>query len=240
MKPRIGIYGSVPKNSEVFQTITTILGYDPFRVKETIQDSVVAPFCGRAKKFGAHFTIYDIFTPTDKDLLIERVKNLVKEIKPFDFSFAGIGGYVRGDYQRKSIYKSNLKTVIALDFDEVSIKKFSTIHETIITNIQDLRANIEPEFDKDIFRNIPELWSMVEKYGAPYVLENYAPHLTIASGLDGSEETLSKLMDHVSETYGRKLLNIQIPFDRIYIFEEILGGHFDGYFKVIEEIKLDH
>ena len=43
---------------------------------------------------------------------------------------------------------------------------------------------------------------------------------------------------YLNENYGKEILNKKIPFDRIYIFQEILGGKFDGYFKVIDEIFL--
>ncbi len=237
-KPRVGIYGSVPKDSEVFNKITSILGYDPFRVKEVEQDQMIAPVCGRAKTFGAHFTICDIFTPTDFEKLINRVKRIIADIEPFDFTFSKFAGYARGDYQRKSVYDDKSKTVLALDFDNESVKKFNQIHKKIVTCIQDLREKIEPEFDKEIFRNVPELWQLIQKYGAPYVLENYEPHLTLSSRLDGSDVTLAKLISYLNDNYGKEILNKKIPFDRIYIFQEILGEKFDGYFKVIDEIFL--
>lgn len=237
-KPRIGIYGSAPKDSEVFNKITSILGYNPFRVKEVEQDQAIAPVCGRAKTFGAHFTIYDIFTPTDFEKLIDRVRQIIAEIEPFDFTFLKFTGYARGDYQGKAVYDDKLKTVLALDFDNESAEKFNQIHKKIVTRIQDLREKIEPEFDKEIFRNVPKLWQLIQKYGAPYVLENYGPHLTLASKLDGSDVTLVKLINYLNDNYGKEILNKKIPFDRIYIFQEILGGKFDGYFKVIDEIFL--
>lgn len=237
-KPRVGIYGSVPKDSEVFNKITLILGYDPFQVKEVEQDQIIAPVCGRAKTFGAHFTIYDIFTPTDLEKLIDRARQIIADIEPFDFTFTRFTGYARGDYQGKSVYDDKSKTVLALDFDSKSAEKFSRIHEKIVTGIQDLREKIEPEFDKEIFQNVPELWRLIQTYGAPYVLENYEPHLTLASKLDGSNTTLAKLINYLNDNYGEEILNKKIPFDRIYIFQEILGGKFDGYFKVIDEISL--
>lgn len=238
-KPRIGIYGSAPKDSEVFNKITSILGYDPFRVKEVEQDQTIAQSCGRAKTFGAHFTIYDIFTPTDLEKLTDRVKQIIADIEPFDFTFSRFTGHVRGDYQGKSVYDDKSETVLALDFDSESAEKFSRIHKKIVTGIQDLREKIEPEFDKEIFRNVPELWRLIQKYGAPYVLENYEPHLTLSSKLDGSNATLAKLINYLDDNYGKKILDKKIPFDRIYIFQEILGGKFEGYFKVIDEIFLD-
>jgi len=237
-KPRIGIYGSVPKNSEVFNKIASILGYDPFQVKEVEQDQMIAPVCGRAKTFGAHFTIYDIFTPTDLEKLINRVRKITADIEPFDFTFSKFAGYARGDYQGKSVYDDKSNTVLGLDFDNKSAEKFNRIHKKIVTGIQDLREKIEPEFDKEIFRNVPELWQLIQKYGAPYVLENYEPHLTLASKLDGSDATLAKLINYLNNNYGKEILNKKIPFDRIYIFQEILGGKFDGYFKAIDEIFL--
>jgi translation initiation factor IF-1 len=48
-KPRIGIYGSAPKDTVVFDVITSILGYDPFDVKEVEQDPVIAKVCGRGR-----------------------------------------------------------------------------------------------------------------------------------------------------------------------------------------------
>jgi len=237
-KPHIGIYGSVPKNSEVFNKIASILGYDPFQVKEVEQDQMIAPVCGRAKTFGAHFTIYDIFTPTDLEKLIDRIRQIIAETEPFDFTFPRFAGYARGDYQGKSVYDDKSKTVLALDFDNESVEKFNQIHKKIVTHIQDLREKIEPEFDKEIFRNVPELWQLIQKYGAPYVLKNYKPHLTLASKLDGSDATLAKLINYLNNNYGKEILNKKIPFDRIYIFQEILGGKFDGYFKAIDEIFL--
>ncbi|MFZ2970924.1 MAG: 2'-5' RNA ligase family protein [Minisyncoccia bacterium] len=237
-KPRVGIYGSAPKDSEVFNKITSILGYDPFRVKEVEQDQMIAPVCGRAKSFGAHFTIYDIFTPTDLEKLINRVRQISADIEPFDFTFSKFAGHVRGDYQGKSVYNDKSKTVLGLDFDNKSVEKFNQIHKKIVTGIQDLREKIEPEFDKEIFRNVPELRQLIQTYGAPYVLENYEPHLTLASKLDGSNATLEKLINYLNDNYGNEILNKEIPFGRIYIFQEILGGKFDGYFKAVDEIFL--
>ena len=236
--PRIGIYGSVAQGSEVFNVITSILGYDPFEVKEIEVDSVISPYCGRAKTFGAHFTIYDIFTPTDIDKVVETVRNILKNYQPFSFVFSGFKGYVRGDYQGKSVYSTTAKTVLALDFDEESIKKFQEIHKDIVTNIQLFRKGIEPEFSKDIFKNVPELWNLIEKYGAPYVLQNYSPHMTLASSLDGTDDLCDKLTKYLNEKYGEKLLNIPILFDHVYIFQEIIEGQYSGYFKVINKIKL--
>lgn len=237
-KPRIGIYGSVPKYSAVFDTITSILGYDPFRVQEVEQDSTISKVCGRAKTFGCHFTIYDIFTPTDYDALLECLRAMMKKYSPFQFEFTKFAGHVRGDYQGKSVYDNSQKTVLALDFDESSEAKFANIHKEIITSIQQFRQGIEPEFDKDLFRNVPELWQLITKYGAPYVLENYGPHLTLASALDGSDQTLNNLVEYLNANYGDKILNQPIDFDKIYIFEEITDGDFSGYFRVKDEITL--
>ena len=237
-KPRIGIYGSVPKDNEAFKVITSILGYDPYEVKEIEQDQIIASVCGRAKTFGAHFTIYDIFTPTDYPALIEKLKEILSEFKPFDFTFVRFEGYVRGDHQGKTVYDTAMKTVVALDFDSDSVAKFNELHKTIIENIQNLRAKIEPEFDKELFRKVPELWALIEKYGAPYVLKNYSPHLTLASGLDGSDETCNRIISYLNENYSSQLLHKQIPFDAVYIFEEILGGEFNGYFRIKETIYL--
>lgn len=234
--PRIGIYGTVPSHSEIFQTLTTVLGYDPFKVVEVRQDAAIAPFCGRAKTFGPHFTIYDIFTPTDYLALRQRLQKILQKFKPFDFTFVSIRGYVRGDYQGKSVYNEKMKTALALDFDSESIRKFKEIHASIIQNIQDLRSGIEPEFNKELFQKVPELWRLIQKYGAPYVLENYSPHLTLASGLDGTDKTCDKWVHYLQREYGDKLFRKPIPFDAVYIFEEILGGKFDGYFKVKEKL----
>ena len=237
-KARIGIYGSVPKDSEVFNKIALILGYDPFQVKAVEQDKVIAPVCGRAKTFGVHFSIYDIFTPTDFEKLTERIRQIILDIEPFSFTFSRFTGLTRGDYQGKSVYDNKSKTVLALDFDNESVKKFHQIHKNIVTQIQDLREKIEPEFDKEIFRNVPKLWQLIQKYGTPYAFENYHPHLTLLSSLDGSNATLEKFITYLNNNYGKEILNIKIPFDRIYIFQEIIGGKFDGYFEVIDEIFL--
>lgn len=237
-KPRVGIYGSVPQDSEAFKIFTHLLGYDPYRVEEVEQDQVIAPVCGRAKTFGVHFTIYDIFTPTDYHALVKKLKDILKVVKPFNFIFSGFHGYVRGDYQGKSVYNRKAKTVLALDFDKESVKRFKKTHTAIIKNIQEFRARIEPEFNKELFQKVPELWSLIQKYGAPYILENYSPHLTLASGLDGTEETCNRLIQYLEKKYADQLLQRPIPFDAIYIFEEILGGRFDRYFKVKEKLKL--
>jgi len=237
-KPRIGIYGSVPRDSEFFGILTRILGYDPYLVKEIEQDGIIAPVCGRAKTFGAHFTIYDIFTPTDYDAVIERLKEIIGRYESFDFKFTGFSGYVRGDYQGKSVYDDKMKTVLALDFDDDSIGKIKQIHADIVQNIQDLRSAIEPEFDKEIFRNIPELWRLIQQFGAPYVLENYSPHLTVASRLDGSEKQYDQLISYLEKTYGDRLLDKSIPFGAIYIFEEIVDGEFYGYFRIRDVLRL--
>ena len=236
-KPRIGIYGSLKEQSEVFQILAHILGYDPYAVEEIPADAVIAPVCGRAKTFGPHFTIYDIFTPTDYAALIERLKGIVGGYQPFDYTFTGFSGYVRGDYQGKSVYNDSLKTVLALDFDTVSREKFWRLHFDIVRNIQDLRARIEPEFDKEIFRNVPELWDLVARYGAPYVLENYSPHLTVASGLSGDPGQYDRLVSYLEKNYGKTILGGPIVFDAIYIFEEIIGGRFDGYFRIKDVIR---
>jgi hypothetical protein len=237
-KPRVGIYGSVSAGLGVFKVLTSILGYDPFLIAEVNQDAVVAPVCGRAKTFGAHFTIYDIFTPTDYDSFILRLREIISAYRPFYFKFVRFSGYIRGDYQGKSVYDEKMKTVLALDFDEESAMMVSAIHTNIVKNIQDLRAAIEPEFNQDIFRNVPELWKLIQQFGAPYVLNNYSPHLTIASKLSGSDKELERMIHYMSETYGREILDKPIPFDAIYIFEEIIGGKFNGYFKVRDILKL--
>lgn len=238
LEPRIGIYGSVPKNSEIFQIITAILGYDPFARKEAAADKIIAPFCGRAKTFGAHFTIYDIFTPTNYNTVVNKIRALAKNFEPFDFVFRRFSGYVRGDYQNKSVYNEKLKTVIALDFDSKSIMRLKKIHANIVRNIQPFRSRIEPEFDKEIFKNVPGLWKLIKKYGTPYVFENYSPHLTLAFGLDGSSKLWKNLIKYLDSTYGKKILNIKIPFDKIYIFEEITEGNLKGYFKIKDEVLL--
>jgi hypothetical protein len=239
-KPRIGIYGSVPKNTAAFNAITSILGYNPFEIKEVNQDPVISKVCGRAKTFGCHFTIYDIFTPTDYDAVVQYIQTTAKNCcpPPFQFTFTNFAGYVRGDYQGKSVYKTNQKTVLALDFDKDSETNFAKIHKEIVSGIQQFRQRIEPEFDKELFRSVPELWQLITKYGAPYVLENYSPHLTLASSLDGSDQTLDNLIKYLDDNYGDKLLNQPIDFDKIYIFEEIIDGEFSGYFKVKDEIAL--
>lgn len=236
--PRIGIYGSIPEDTEIFETLTTVLGYDPFKVVEVRQDIVIAPFCGRAKTFGPHFTICDIFTPTSYPVLRKRLQKILRKFAPFDFAFTSVRGYVRGDYQGKSVYSEKARTVLALDFDQKSETQFKEIHTLIIKNIQESRARIEPEFNKELFQKVPELWRLIQKYGAPYVLENYSPHLTLASGLDGTDKTCDKLVSYLQKEYGDKLLRKPIPFDAVYIFEEILGGKFDGYFKVKEKLKV--
>ena len=238
VKPRIGIYGSVPENSEVFGILAGLLGYDPFSVREIRQDAVISQVCGRAKTFGPHFTIYDIFTPTDYGALIARLKDLLAGIDSFEFCFTGFSGYVRGDYQGKSVYNDRLKTVLALDFDRESVKKMWALHKLIVENIQDLRAKIEPEFDKEIFRSNSELWPVIQKYGAPYVLHNYSPHFSVATSLSGDEGQLAGLSDYLVKNYGDKLIGKPIPFDGIYIFEEIIGGEFNGYFKVREKLEI--
>jgi hypothetical protein len=238
IKPRIGIYGSVPRNSEFFGILSGLLGYDPFSVREVRQDAVIAPVCGRAKTFGTHFTIYDIFTPTDYGALITRLKELLAGINSFEFHFTKFSGYVRGDYQGKSVYNDNLKTVLALDFDDESVKKIKALHKLIVENIQDLRAKIEPEFDKEIFRNNSELWPVIQKYGAPYVLHNYSPHLSVATKLSGDEGQFAGLVEYLDKNYRDKLIVKPIPFDGVYIFEEIIGGEFNGYFKVREKLEI--
>ncbi len=235
---RIGIYGNVPKDSDAIKIISSILGYDPFLIAHVKQDQIIAPFCGRANKFGSHFTLYDIFSPTDYQQVIVRVKEIVRDTSPFHYSFSGFSGYVRGDYQGKSIYNDTSKTVLALDFDENDIKKINQIHFDVVQGIQDLRMKIEPEFDKKIFQKVPELWENIQNFGAPYVLDHYSPHLTLASKLDGSEETLSKLIKHLDTKYGDRIIGQKIPFDRIYVYEEILSGKFSGHFYIKEEIPL--
>jgi hypothetical protein len=238
-KARIGIYGSLPRDTEVFNIVTSILGYDPFHIQEVQQDSIISQVCGRAKTFGCHFTIYDFFTPTNYDLVIDRLKQIVKNVQPFEFTFTDFSGYVRGDYQGKPVYNNTSKTVLALDFDRDTQKKLLKIHTDIITDIQEFRQKIEPEFDKGIFKNIPELWALIQKYGSPYVLNNYSPHLSLASNLDGTEEVLKTLIEYLNTNYGDQLLNHKIPFDRIYIFEEIVEGKYTGYFKIKDEILLN-
>jgi|GEM_PF-7133467 Protein of unknown function (DUF1045). len=237
-QPRIGIYGSVPKNTEIFETITSVLGYDAYRVREVEQDSVVSEVCGRAKTFGCHWTIYDIFTPTDYDAMMRWLRTSMANYFSFKFTFSGFAGYVRGDYQGKSVYSTNQKTVLALDFDTESQVGFAKLHEEIVTGVQRFRQKIEPEFDKELFQGVPELWKLITKYGAPYVLENYEPHLTLASALDGSDKTLNRLVEYLNVNYGDKILNRPVEFDKIYIFEEIVDGKFAGYFRVKDEVSL--
>lgn len=237
-KPRIGIYGSVPHGSEIFKVLSGLLVYDPFSVREVAQDSVVARVCGRAKTFGPHFTIYDIFTPTDYGALIVRLKELLAGRNGFEFYFTKFSGYVRGDYQGKSVYNDKLKTVLALDLDDESVKKIRALHKQIVENIQDFRVKIEPEFDKEIFRNNSELWPVIQKYGAPYVLRNYSPHLSVATKLSGDEGQLAGLFEYLDKNYRDKLIRKPIPFDGIYIFEEIIGGKFNGYFRVREKMGI--
>jgi len=238
IKPRIGIYGSVPRESEFFDILTHLLGYDPYLVKEVEQDKIISPVCGRAKTFGAHFTIYDIFTPTDYDAVIEKLKEIISQYSVFKFKFVGFSGYVRGDYQGKSVYSDRMKTVLALDFDDASIGIIKNIHANIVQNIQKYRSIVEPEFDKDIFRNVPELWQLIQRYGAPYVLQNFTPHLTVASKLNGSEEQCDKMITYLDKKYGDKLFNKDIIFDAIYIFEEIIDNDFGGYFRIKDVLKL--
>jgi hypothetical protein len=237
-KARIGIYGSIPRESLENEAITSILGYDPFGAREVGQDEVMSPYSGRAHKFGIHFTVYDLFTPTNYEDVVQKVRETVSGMGGFDYSFSRFAGYVRGDYQGKSVYNERSRTVLGLEFDECGKRKLKELHEAILPVIQPYRAAIEPEFDKPIFRNVPALWRLILEYGAPYVLENYSPHLTLASGLDGSDETLDRLVAYLGREYGGKLLGRAIPLDRLYVFEEILGGKYDGYFRVRDEIKL--
>lgn len=238
-KARIGIYGSLPRDTEVCNIVTSILGYDPFRIQEVQQDLTISRVCGRAKNFGCHFTIYDLFTPTNYDLVLDRLKQIIMNIQAFEFTFTSFSGYVRGDYQGKSVYNETSKTVLACDFDRDSKETLTKIHTDIVTKLQGLREKIEPEFDKAIFKNNPELWALIQKYGAPYVLNNFVPHLTLASNLDGSEEVINTLIEYLNKNYGDKLLNRKIPFDRIYIFEELVDGKYKGYFKIKDEIFLN-
>ena len=238
-KARIGIYGSVPRDLYENEVITSILGYDPFNVHEVDQDEIIAPYSGRAHKFGIHYTIYDLFTPTSNKEVVDVVNQAIKGIKAFNYTFSGFSGFVRGDYQGKSIYSKKSKTVLGLEFDGNGNAELKKLHKAILSDIQKCRTRIEPEFDKAIFRNEPELWKSISEYGAPYVLENYSPHLTLASGLDGSDETVSRLIEYLNKEYGRKLLNRTIPFNRLYIFQEIVEGKYEGYFRVCEEIKLE-
>lgn len=236
-KPRIGIYGTVPPQTEVFSILVKILGYDPFTRQEAKQDAVIAPVCGRAKKFGPHFTLYDIFIPTDYSALIQKLEEIIRDFSPSSLTFSSFGGYVRGDYQNKRIYCENMKTVLALDFDPDSVEKLRKLHTAIIKNIQSFRDHIEPEFNKAIFQKVPALWQKIKKYGAPYVLENYMPHLTLASDLGGTETMCARIIRYLEKNYGAKLLGKQIPLDAVYIFEEILGGRLDGYFYVKDILK---
>jgi len=238
-KPRIGIYGSVPKGLCENEVITSILGYDPFDGQEVDQDGIIAPYSGRAHKFGIHYTIYDLFTPTSIEEVVDVVKQAITGIKAFNYAFPGFSGYVRGDYQGRSVYDEGSKTVIGLDFDETGKTELKKMHKAILQAIQKCRTGIEPEFDKEIFRNEPALWDLIREYGAPYVLENYSPHLTLASGLDGSDETVSRLIDYLNAEYGSKLLDREIPFTSVYVFQEIVEGKFEGYFRVCEEIRID-
>jgi 2'-5' RNA ligase len=238
-KARIGIYGSIPSDLHENEVITSILGYDPFNVREVEQDGIIAPYSGRSHKFGIHYTIYDLFTPTNNKDVVDVVNQAIKGIKAFDYTFSGFSGFVRGDYQNKSIYNEKSKTVLGLEFDEKGNAELKKLHQAILPDIQKCRTRIEPEFDKPIFRNEPELWHLISAYGAPYVLDNYSPHLTLASGLDGSAETVSRLVEYLNKEYGSELLNRKIPFNRVYIFQEIVEGKYEGYFEVCEEIKLE-
>lgn len=231
-KPRIGIYGSVAQESAIFETLTRMLGYNPYTVANVTQDTIIAPHCGRARTFGPHFTLTDIFTPTDYAELIEALKKVSSAMQPFEYVFSSFSGYVRGDYQGGNVYKSLTKTVLALDFDDAAAERFKQIHRTLINAIQPFRDGIEPEFSREIFKQVPELWALIEKYGAPYVLENFKPHVTIASKLDGKEETCDQLIRYCTDTYGKELLRTPVQFDALYIFEEILGGEFNGFFKI--------
>jgi len=237
-KPRIGIYGSVPPGTAIFDTITSILGYDPFKVAEVKPDPTISKVCGRAKTFGGHFTIYDIFTPTDYASVLQYLKTAAKNFQPFNFTFTDFVGLVRGDYQGGSTYSSNQKTLLALHPDQNVKVNFEKIHKTITTGIQAFRQKIEPEFDKEIFRNVPGLWKLITTYGTPYVFENYSPHLSLASALDGSDQTLDKLIAYLNKNYRDKLINQPTVFDKIYVFEEILDGQFSGYFKVTDTVPL--
>lgn len=199
---------------------------------------MVAKVCGRAKTFGCHFTIYDIFTPTDYESVLKYLRAEMKNFQPFEFTFTGFAGYVRGDYQGKSVYNTDQKTVLALDFDKNAEAMFKKIHEKIVTGVQEFRQKIEPEFDKELFRNVPELWELITKYGAPYVMENYGPHLTLVSALDGTDQTLNGLIEYLNKNYGDELIDKPTAFDKIYVFEEIIDGQFSGYFRVKDEILL--
>jgi hypothetical protein len=237
-KARIGIYGSVNQNRKEKQLVTGILGYDPFNVCEIVQDPVIKPYSGRAHKFGIHYTLIDIFTPNNySDLLID-IKEYLSIMQSFTYSFSGFSGYVRGDYQGKTIYEDKTKTVIALDFDNDTVLRLGELHRGLTRVIQKYRTRIEPEFDKEIFKRVPELWKNIQDFGAPYVFNCYSPHLTLASGLDGSVETVRKLEKYLNEEYRNDLIGTRIPFDRVYIFEEIIEGKFDGYFKIIDEVSL--
>ena len=120
MKPRIGIYGTVPPHSEIYKIFLSILGYDPFKIKTFRQDRFISLFCGRAKTFGPHFTIIDIFTPTNYSALKKELYKIAKKISPFEYYFSKISAYIRGDYQKGLIYQRKTKTVVALDFDSKS------------------------------------------------------------------------------------------------------------------------
>jgi hypothetical protein len=235
---RIGIYGSIPKNYRENKIITRILGYDPFSVQEVPQDEIIAPFSGRAHKFGIHFTICDLFTPTDYEGVIQKLRECLRHIHQIEYTFSSFQGYVRGDYQGKSIYAEKTATVLGLELDDAGISSLQKIHKVLLPAVQTFRATIEPEFNKPLFKSRPDLWELIAAYGAPYVMENYRPHLTLASGFDGSNRSVEEFIPYLNAAYGQELLNSKIPFDRVYIFQEITDGKYKGFFQVKDELKL--
>ncbi len=102
----------------------------------------------------------------------EEINKIIPKIRPFKVDISGISYFG----------KDSLTYGTTIFLKVKKTKELDNIHKLFLERLNHLRTNDQMRwlnYKKENFS--PHLWDFVQKYGYPYVLENYLAHISIDS-----------------------------------------------------------
>lgn len=230
---RIAIYSCPDPESEVFSILSSIQGYNPFTKEVLEPDPVIKPYIGPTNKFGPHVTLRGVFSVSKYQEMKESLLGAISDLEVFDYCFSDCI-----PLDRSHLFANTHPTpALILAVDDSSKDKFTEVHKKMLESTNRFRNEVEEVWKSELFRSNEQLWNHILQYGSPYSMDNYIPHLSLATAMTDDKELWQKIQHHIKKTYP-VLFQTQIRFNKIYIFEEIMEGSIQGSFRIKEEIDI--
>ena len=204
----LAIYFVPAFESDFYSFGSEVLGYDIYH-RKTLKSPFDNQLIGGARDYGFHLTICDA-------IYFQNLKELREVEEELEFILEDFSSFYLQNLKLTSGFPNNntiairciepTGTLSAIHFELVN----RVYRKSIGSNYTFGKANMdrpEPSHQKQKF--------YTNRYNAPYILDEYKPHFTLANGLEKS--SISSTMNSLSKLFSSKVKGDRILVDKIAI-----------------------